>query len=186
VSIDRRAVDRSEILWLLPPSIAGVIIGVTLLVTVPAQPLLAALGALVIVFGIRTLINPQGDKRISRLWAIPAGLAGGALGGAFGSGAATPSMIYLTHRLADKSRVRGTFSGFAIFDYTLRIIIFAVAGVLLSDDLLLLVSVTLPAMMLGLYTGNKLHGRISTNQAFKVIGTLLVVSGLSLLWKALS
>jgi len=185
VSIDRRAVDKSEIIALLPPSIAGVIVGVTLLVTVPAQPLLATLGVLVIVFGIRTLINPQGDKRISRLWAIPAGLAGGALGGAFGSGAATPSMIYLTHRLADKSRVRGTFSGFAIFDYTLRIIIFAVAGVLLSDDLLLLVAVTLPAMMLGLYIGNKLHGRISTNQAFKVIGTLLIVSGLSLLWKAL-
>lgn len=186
VSIDRRAIDKSEIIALLPPSIVGVIIGVTLLVTVPAQPLLATLGVLVIVFGIRTLINPQGDKRISRLWSIPAGLAGGALGGAFGSGAATPYMIYLTHRLADKSRVRGTFSGFAIFDYTFRVIIFAVTGLLLSGDLYVLLAVTLPAMMLGLYLGNKLHGRISTGQAYKVIGALLVVSGLSLLWKALS
>ena len=185
VSIDRRAIDKSEIVALLPPSIIGVIFGVTLLVTLPAQPLLATLGALVIVFGIRTLINPQGSRPISRLWSVPAGLAGGALGGAFGSGAATPYMIYLTHRLADKSRVRGTFSAFAIFDYTLRVITFAVTGLLLSHELFVLVSVTLPGMMMGLYLGNKLHGRISSEQAFKVIGTLLIVSGLSLLWKAL-
>lgn len=184
VSIDRRAIDKSEIVALLPPAVVGVIIGVTLLVTLPVQPLLATLGALVIVFGIRTLLDPQGRAPISRLWAVPAGLAGGALGGAFGSGAATPYMIYLTHRLADKSRVRGTFSGFAILDYTFRVITFAVTGLLLSNELFVLVSVTLPALMLGLYLGNKLHGRISTQRALQVIGSLLIVSGLSLLWKA--
>ncbi len=183
-SIDRRAIDKSEIAALLPPAVVGVIIGVTLLVTLPVQPLLATLGALVIVFGIRTLLDPQGRAPISRLWAVPAGLAGGALGGAFGSGAATPYMIYLTHRLADKSRVRGTFSGFAIFDYTFRVITFAVTGLLLSGELYVLLAVTLPALMLGLYLGNKLHGRISTQRAFQVIGSLLIVSGLSLLWKA--
>jgi uncharacterized protein len=186
VTIDRRAIDKSEIRALLPPTLIGVVIGVTLLVTLPAQPLLATLGALVIMFGIRTHVNPQGHKRISRLWAIPAGFTGGALGGAFGSGAATPAMIYLTHRLADKSRVRGTFSGFAIFDYSFRVITFAVTGLLLSRELLFLVAITLPAMALGLYLGNKLHGRISNERAMKVIGALLVGSGMALLWKALS
>ena len=185
VSIDRGAIDKREIVALLPPSIVGVIIGVTLLVTLPAQPLLATLGALVIAFGIRTLINPQGSNPVARLWSIPAGLAGGALGGAFGSGAATPYMIYLTHRLADKSSVRGTFSAFAIFDYAFRVITFAVTGLLLSNELFVLVSVTLPGMMCGLYLGNKLHGRIASEQALKVIGALLIVSGLSLLWKAM-
>lgn len=184
VSVDRRAVDRSEVIALLPPSLAGVVIGVTLLVTLPAEPLLAILGALVIVFGIRTLLNPRGGKPVARWWAIPAGLAGGALGGAFGSGAATPYMIYFTHRLADKSRVRGTFSAFAIIDYSFRVVIFAVTGLLLSSDLLVLLAITLPAMGLGLYLGNKLHGRVSDAQARMAVGALLVVSGLSLLWKA--
>jgi hypothetical protein len=185
VTIDRRAIDRSEILRLLPPSVAGVIVGVTLLVTLPAAPLLGMLGALVIVFGIRTLLNPHGSAPISRLWALPAGFAGGALGGAFGSGAATPSMIYLTHRLADKSRVRGTFSAFAIIDYSFRVVTFAATGLLLNRELFVLVALTLPAMALGLYVGNRLHGRISSERALKVIGALLVASGVALLWKAL-
>jgi len=41
-------------------------------------------------------------------------------------------------------------------------------------------------MALGLYVGNRLHGRISSERALKVIGALLVVSGLALLWKALA
>lgn len=184
VSIDRRSIEKREIYALLPPSIAGVIVGVTLLVSLPAQPLLAMLGAIVIFFGVRTLLNPQGNKPVSRLWSVPAGFAGGALGGAFGSGAATAYMIYLTHRLADKSRVRGTFSAFAIIDYSFRVITFAVTGLLLSRDLLVLAAVTLPAMGLGLYVGNKLHGRVSDSQARMAVGALLVVSGLSLLWKA--
>jgi len=186
VSIDRRAVDRSEILRLLPPSVAGVIFGVTLLVMLPAAPLLATLGALVVAFGARTFVSPQAGGPVSRLWALPAGFAGGALGGAFGSGAATPTMIYLTRRLADKSRVRGTFSAFAIIDYCFRVITFAVTGLLLNKALIVLVAVTLPAMALGFYLGNRLHGRISSERAFRVIGALLVVSGFALLWKALA
>jgi len=184
VTIDRRAVERREIVRLLPPSLAGVIFGVTLLVSLPAAPLLAALGVLVIIFGARTFASPHAGGPVSPLWALPAGFAGGALGGAFGSGAATPTMIYLTRRLADKSRVRGTFSAFAILDYTFRAITFAVTGLLLNRDLVVLVAVTLPAMALGFYLGNRLHGRISSERAFKVIGALLVVSGLALLRKA--
>ncbi|MDP1718454.1 MAG: TSUP family transporter, partial [Burkholderiales bacterium] len=141
---------------------------------------------LVIIFGIRMLIARHGHHLVSRAWAIPAGLAGGALGGAFGTGAATPPMIYLTHRLRDKAQVRGTFSGYAILVYSFRLVVFAVAGLLLDFDLLLMVVVTLPAMALGLYTGNRLHGRISHDQALRVISFLLIVSGTSLVWKALA
>ncbi len=184
ISVDRQAVDKREVIALLPPAIVGAIVGVTLLVSLPAQPLLAALGVLVIVFGARTLVNPQSGGRVSRLWAVPAGLTGGALGGAFGSGAATPPMIYLTHRLTDKSRVRGTFSAFAVFDYLFRAVIFAATGLFASAELRTAIMITLPAMMLGLYAGNKLHGRISTEQSYKAIGALLIVSGISLIWKA--
>lgn len=183
--IDRRAVVKSEILALLPFSMLGVIFGVTLLLALPATPLLAALGALVIVFGVRTIANPQGRRHIARGWCVPAGLIGGALGGAFGIGAATPTMIYLSHRLADKHAVRGTFAAFGLFDYAYRLVVFAVTGLLLSRELLVAVLATLPAMALGMYLGNRLHGRISGERAFQVIGGLLVASGASLLWKAL-
>lgn len=80
VTIDRRAIDKREFIALLRPTMVGVVIGVMLLVTLPAQPLLAILGVLVVVFGLRTLLNPQGRGPVSRLWAIPAGLAGGVNG----------------------------------------------------------------------------------------------------------
>jgi uncharacterized membrane protein YfcA len=132
---------------------------------------------------MRTLANPVGDTPVSHWWAMPAGLTGGVFGGMFGSGAATPYMIYLTHRLREKSRVRATFSGFAFFDYGFRILTFVTTGLLLQLALGTLLAIGIPTMALGLYLGNRVHHRISNDQALRIIGVLLIVSGLSLLAK---
>ena len=42
----------------------------------------------------------------------------------------------------------------------------------------------LPAMMLGLWIGHRLHVNLSREQLFRIIGALLVVSGASLLVRA--
>lgn len=181
--IDRQLVDKSEVRRLLPFSMVGVLLGATLLIQLPPELLLGALGLLVLFFGARTLINPAGNGLISRFWAAPAGMAGGILGGMFGSGAATPYMIYLTHRLREKRSVRATFSGFAIFDYGFRLITFIATGLLLQIPIGVLLLVSVPAMVLGQYFGNAIHHRISNEQALRVIGLLLLGTGLSLLWK---
>lgn len=184
--IDRALIDKREIRWLIPFGVIGVIAGVVLLVRLPAAVLLGSLGCVIVFFGIRTLVNPRGDAPVSRLWGIPAGLVGGLFGGMFGSGAATPYMIYLTHRLHDKRRVRATFTGFAFFDYGFRLLTFAVTGLLLDVALGVLLAIGLPAMALGQYVGNKIHHRISNEHALRVIGVMLIVGGLSLLAKALA
>lgn len=183
--LDHEMIDEREIRWLLPFGIVGVIAGVALLVRLPPEILLGSLGGVIVFFGVRTLINPQGDRPVSRLWGIPAGLVGGLFGGMFGSGAATPYMIYLTHRLQDKRRVRATFTGFAFFDYGFRLLTFTASGLLLDAALGMLVLLCLPAMAIGQHLGNRLHHRISNEQALRVIGLLLIVGGLSLLAKAL-
>ena len=181
--IDRALVDKSEVRRLIPYAILGVVIGATLLVRLSPEFLLSGLGVLVVVFGVRTLLNPGADQPVSPHWAAPAGLAGGVFGGMFGSGAATPYVIYLTHRLRDKRRVRATFAGFAFFDYGFRIVAFIATGVLLQPALGLLLAIGLPALAAGQYLGNHIHHRISNAQALHVIGVLLIVSGLSLLAK---
>jgi uncharacterized membrane protein YfcA len=181
--IDRQFVDKSEVRRLLPFSMIGVVLGATLLIHLSPQLLLGGLGIMVVIFGVRTLLKPVSDKPVSTLWAAPAGIAGGILGGMFGSGAATPSMIYLTHRL-EKRSVRATFSGFAIFDYGFRLITFVATGLLLQVPIGLLLAITVPAMALGQYLGTAMHHRISNDQALKLIGVLLLASGGSLLWKA--
>jgi uncharacterized membrane protein YfcA len=181
--IDRAMVDRSEVRRLIPYAIVGVVIGATLLVRLPPVFLLTGLGVLVISFGARTLADPRADKPVSHHWAAPAGLTGGIFGGMFGSGAATPYVIYLTRRLHDKRRVRATFAGFAFFDYGFRIVAFIVTGVLLQPALGVLLAIGLPALAAGQYIGNRIHHRISNEQALRVIGVLLIASGLSLLAK---
>lgn len=184
VRVDRSRVERSEVAWMLPFAMTGVLLGVVLLVKLPVAWLLGALGILVILFGVRALAGQAAHGAVSRAWVMPAGLAGGTLGGLFGSGAATPFMIYLTHRLSDRTQVRATFSAFAFFDYGFRLIVFAAAGLLFTAGFTEAAAVGLPAMAAGLAAGHRIHGRISDAAATRAIGVLLVLGGVLLLAKS--
>lgn len=181
----RRAIRWEEIGRLLPGSLVGIVVGASLLVRLPKGPLLAALGVIVLAFGIRSALAVHGDRTISRWWAAPAGLAGGTIGALFGTGG-PPYAIYLTHRLRDKAALRATFSGLFLIDGGIRVAAFAVAGLLLQPDLPWALLAALPLMGLGLYLGHRVHLGISPAQMQRLIGLLLVASGTSLLWKGWS
>jgi uncharacterized protein len=179
----RGHIQWREIRALLPASALGVILGVTLLLKLPRESLLTALGVFVLIFGVRNVLNLHGAKPVSRRWAWPAGLVGGTVGAMFGTGG-PPYVIYLTHRLRDKSQLRATFSGLFMLDGGIRVVTFLVTGLLLQPDLLWAVPGALPLLGLGLYLGHRAHVGLSPKQILRVIGTILLVSGTSLLWKA--
>lgn len=179
----RKHIDWNELKPLLPFGAAGVILGVALLIHMPREPLLVGLGIFVLIFGVRNLLNIHGEKPISRLWAIPAGLTGGTVGALFGTGG-PPYIIYLSHRLKDKAELRATFSGLFIFDGGLRLVSFLATGLLLQNGMFTALLAALPVMALGLYLGHRAHLGISSRQMLKLIGVLLIGSGASLLWKA--
>src|SRR5438128_2463254 len=80
-------------------SLAGAVLGVTLLVSVPRQATLFAFGLFLLAYGVYALRPNTGTaKMISRAWAPVAGFAGGATGTLFGIGA-PPYAIYLTRRV---------------------------------------------------------------------------------------
>jgi uncharacterized membrane protein YfcA len=172
-----------EIRPVLPFSVAGVLLGVALLIELPKQPLLTGLGIFVMVFGLRNLLNLHDDKLISRLWAAPAGLTGGMVGALFGTGG-PPYVIYFSHRIRDKAEIRATFSGLFLLDGGLRIATFLATGLLLQPGLWLALLGALPVMAAGLYLGHKVHVGISNAQMLRLIGGLLMGSGASLLWNA--
>lgn len=180
--------NRKQVLWselrpLMPGAIIGVIAGVALLVHLDRQILLTTLGLFVIAFGIRSLLNLQGDSLISRLWALPASLAGGVVSALFGTGG-PPYVIYLSHRIRDKGVFRATTSLLFLMEGGLRGAVFASAGLLLQPHLLTAYLSALPFMALGLLLGSRVHVGISQSQMLRLIGALLLFSGLSLLWKA--
>lgn len=179
----RRHIDWQELKPLLPFGALGVILGVTLLIHMPREPLLIGLGIFVLIFGVRTLLDIHGEKPVSRLWAVPAGLAGGTVGALFGTGG-PPYIVYLSHRLKDKTRLRATFTGLFTLEGGLRIATFLATGLLLQNGMLTALLAALPVMALGLYLGHRVHLGISSGQMLKLVGVLLIGSGASLIWKA--
>lgn len=179
----RKHINWNELKPLLPFGAAGVILGVTLLIHMPREPLLIGLGIFVLIFGVRSLLNIHGETTISRWWAIPTGLTGGTVGALFGTGG-PPYIIYLSHRLKDKAELRATFSGLFTFEGGLRLVAFFATGLLLQNGMLTALLAALPVMALGLYLGHRAHIGISSLQMVKLIGVLLIGSGVSLLWTA--
>lgn len=172
----------SELKPLLAAGLVGVPIGALLLVQVPPAYLLLLLGPLIVAFGLRNAFGVQNTRPVARAWAGPAGLAGGAISGTFGTGG-PPYVIYLTRRLADKGVLRATIARLFLVEGGLRLVVFAALGLLLVSQVWWLAMVGWLALAIGLWAGSVVHLKISNAQVFRIIGWLLVLSGCSLLVK---
>ena len=179
----RLQVRWDEVRSLLPTSIVGIIIGTIMLVSLPREPLLVSLALFVIFFGLRYVFNVHSEQPISRWWSIPTGLSGGVIGALFGTGG-PPYVVYLSHRLHDKTQLRGTLSGLFLIDGAFRLVTFVSMGLMFQEQMLTALLMGLPVTAIGLYLGNKVHLGISHRQQLALIGGLLLISGVSLLWKA--
>ena len=180
-----KRVKWDEVGVLIPFGIVGVILGTSLLVNLPPEPMLIALAGFVFVFAMRSLLNLHGDKLISRGWAVPASLTGGTVGALFGTGG-PPYVIYLSHRIRDKSELRATFSALFFTEGLTRIGSFLVAGLLMTASVWVAFFAALPLVLGALYLGGRVHVGISPAQMARLVGVLLLVSSVSLLFKALS
>lgn len=174
--VNIKKADWAEIRILLPFGAIGACIGAFALLKLPANPVLLMLGVFTMYSGFRNIYGVQAAGRISRAWALPAGLAGGAAGALFGTGS-PPYIIYLTRRLLDKGAVRATFSWLIAIDGGFRLGLFLIAGLLFDPNLQIAYALGIVPMALGLYAGNKVHLDMTKEGMLKVVGTLLMMSG---------
>lgn len=174
----------NEIVVLIPFGVVGVVLGTSLLVNLPTEPMLIGLAGFVLIFALRSLLNLRGDKPVSRLWAVPAALTGGTVGALFGTGG-PPYVIYLTHRIHDKSDLRATFSALFFSEGITRIVSFLIAGLLMTSQVWVVYFAALPIMLGALYLGGRVHIGLSQDRMTRLVGVLLLVSSVSLLFKAL-
>ncbi len=180
----REHLSKPELKRLVPFMFLGFLAGATLLVKVPDVYLRVALGAFSVVVGVLGIVDPHSRRTISKWWSIPAGVVGGAVATVFGA-AGPIYATYLGGRLRDKSAVRATVSSLISISAFSRAAIYAFTGLLLHMSILLGMIVLAPFVWIGLRVGTRIHVSLSQEQMRRVIGALLVLTGGSLLVRAL-
>ncbi len=183
--LDLKRVQWREVGMLIPFSLIGVIVGTQLLVNLPLTPMLLILAAFIAVFAVRSLLNLKGEKPVSAWWAIPASFTGGTVGGLFGTGG-PPYVIYLNHRIQDKTLLRATFSALFFIEGAVRIVTFFVAGLLMAQTVWWNALFALPLMLGALWVGGHVHTGLTQTHMTRLIGVLLLLASVSLTLKALS
>ncbi len=177
------AADLRELRWTLPPTLIGTIAGALLLVHLPQQWLLGALGLFTLGYAVYLLGRLRAGQPTlapaSQWWALPAGAAGGLMGSALG----VPGpmyVIYLTRRIADKACFQATLARVLVAHFFIRIVVFALAGLYAQPQLWPAIALLLPVSVAGVWLGMHVQLRLPHRLFFQLIALLLLVVGVAL------
>jgi uncharacterized membrane protein YfcA len=178
-------VVRREVWRLVPPMFVGSAAGAWMLFAVPVRTLMLALGVFVVLYALNGLRPKPAAQPASPRWAWWYGTAGGVLSALFGAGGWVYSM-YLVRRLQDPAQIRATQTAVLMFSSSIRVLLFLVAGRYFDLPLLLLVAGLLPAMVLGLYLGHRVTLNLDRARFMRVLYGVLLLTGASLVARALA
>ena len=158
----------------------GVPLGAYLVTFLNPAHLRAGVGALLIVYSVYNLARPA----IPPIKSNPAidggvGILNGLLGGLTGLGGVI-STVWVQLGGGTKDAQRAIFQPVLFITMTMTALTFAAAGHLFNADTLRLFVMGLPALLLGLWLGVKLYGKLDDATFRKAILVLLLLSGLSL------
>ncbi len=176
--------NKQELIWLLPFTLVGMGIGIILLMKSPSEPLLLTLGIFAAANGMRVLMQmpTQTHTVINRWWALLFGTAGGVFTALFATGGPV-YVSYLAMRIDSPKILRATMA-LAIFMLTfLRLVFMLVAGLILSQDVMILATVMIIPLFIGIRAGTKFHTKLSQVAMKRSVGLILLFSGTMLLIK---
>ena len=182
---DPKSAVKPEWSRILPLIVVGTSIGMTLLVKLPREAAMVALGVFVTGIAISNLVQGAAVRTIAPGWAYVAGVAGGITSTLFGAGG-PPYAIYLSRRQLTREQYRATLGICTIFSITLRVLVFILAGMLTTLKPWLWALAVLPASLAGLWIASKAFMRFSRDTLIRVIGVMLVVSGGTLIYRGLA
>ena len=180
----RRQADTRELLTLAPFTALGLTLGVTLLLRLPREATLLALGGFVCAYAVNLLVRREGRRRLSRWWAAPAGFVGGLVGALFGIGGPA-YVMYIAGRVREPEAQRATISQMVILSVGLRVLAFALAGLFASRAIWLAVGILLPVAWAGVWAGHRVHVRLAPATAARIIAAVLFASGATLIARTL-
>lgn len=174
---------KAEIVRMVPFILVGSVTGVTVLVNLPRADAMLALGVFVVLYAVYALLSRPGTTSVSRHWAYLAGFSGGVMGTLFGAGG-PPYVIYLSHRPLSKEQFRATLTLNIIFSVGIRMMAFAITGLLLKAEVGVAAAFAVPAAMVGLGLASWAFKRVTRETLLRVVAVLLLANGISLIVRA--
>lgn len=180
---DRRAVLWGEVVRVLAPTLIGVAAGLYLFNRLDHAVLIKLFGGFIAGYAVyAVVVDLRGLSSVpcSRLWAHPAGFAGGFLDTIFGGGGGPALVIYLHRRQFVREAFRATLVAVWMLEATARIVGYTWSGYYSLEVVPVLASL-LPAMWLGNRLGERIQAGISQRVFNRVVAALLLVSGIALL-----
>ncbi|MDH4151865.1 MAG: sulfite exporter TauE/SafE family protein [Betaproteobacteria bacterium] len=182
--------DRQQVVWaelklLVPPTIAGALVGLWLFAILDNRMLVIMLGSFLVLYAVYMLaVSVLGlpQLRCSQRWALPVGFLGSFFDTLFGGGGGTLVVIYINARGIDRAGFRATVAALWFTEMIARIGGYAWAG-FYGAEVLLLFAALLPLVWAGTVTGERLGNKVSSETFAKILAVMLFASGVSLLVK---
>jgi uncharacterized protein len=179
----RRLVAWREFVRLMPAMLIGIGLGATLLLNLPREPALLALGVFATSYGVYVIVGPPKFTRAPGWLVWPVGVIGGIFSALFGTGGPI-YIVFLSARIGDKSALRATSAVVVALSVWIRLVLFIATGLLLNTTLLTVAVLLLPSMVIGLWIGNRLHHALSRGGVLRLIAGLLMINGIALIVRA--
>jgi hypothetical protein len=183
-----RFIKEPAVVYLFLGMMAGTVVGTWLLDNLEAGLLKKILGIAIILFAIH-LYKRSGREReprtregigriVGAAIALFVGLLSGIAGGMFGT-SGPPLVVYVDHFAKDKSAFRAQLVVLFMLNNAVRVALYAWHS-LLTVPIAKFALWLLPAVMLGLFLGSKMHFQVSDKTFSKAIAVMLCISGLLL------
>jgi uncharacterized protein len=180
----RRHVAYRDLLPFLPWCLLGIVVGLYFFAALDGRTLARGLGVLVTLYALHALWSSLRTERPRRtrprLVAPLASALSGVVGALFGAMATLFFVMYLDTRELARHAFRATISAMLLVLSVVRGVGYYLVGEF-TWEVLVVFAAALPAMGLGIYLGSRLHMRIDELTFRRVVVSILLVTGASLL-----
>jgi len=181
-------IDKRILLLLSLSTLAGIPIGLYLVINIPQETVTQMLGIFLFVYGIYSLLKTKFHLELPERWRgnhylpLPFGFLSGALGSAYNMNG-IPIVIYGTFRDMEMKTFHSTLQSHFIISSSLIVFGHAVSGVW-SQDLFIYYLASLPMVYLAHRVGRDIRQRIPIHRFEKLLYLFIVILGILLLISA--
>jgi uncharacterized membrane protein YfcA len=171
----RGSLDWHRLWPFLLAGVAGVPVGVWLLVRTDTGALKVALGIFLAIYGVYALLAPRlPHVEAGRVADMIVGLLAGIMGGIGGYSGVAPA-IWAQLRGWPKNVARAFYQPLIVVAHVATLV--ALSTVALDRTGLIMFALALPALALGAWAGCRIYGRLDERRFRQMFAVLLIVSG---------